>query len=217
MGFTTGDLPPVDPETFAERPLFERIRILSTHWVEYGFGTPKMVHAIYVVKLLVLYICGGLFVATATSGLGPFWHVSSWWTEPIVYEKLILWTVLLETLGLAGSWGPLAGHFKPMTGGVRVLGPPRHDPPATVARPGAVHPRRPPHGRRRRPLPRDPRHVGRRARRAERPTVARRAVPATRLVNPAIAARADRPARRDGPARQGRVPRRPQRAVPPRA
>ena len=37
----------------------------------------------------------------------------------IVYEKLILWTVLLETLGLAGSWGPLAGHFKPMTGGFR--------------------------------------------------------------------------------------------------
>ena len=119
MGFTTGDMPAVDPETFADRPLFERIRILATHWLEYGFGTPKMVHAIYVVKLLVLYICGGLFVATATSGLGPFWEVSSYWTEPIVYEKLILWTVLLETLGLAGSWGPLAAHFKPMTGGVR--------------------------------------------------------------------------------------------------
>ena len=118
MGFTTGDLPPVDPETFADRPLFERIRILSTHWLEYGFGTPKMVHAIYVVKLLVLYICGGLFVVTATSGLGSFWHLSSYWTEPIVYEKLIVWTVLLETIGLAGSWGPLAGHFKPMTGGV---------------------------------------------------------------------------------------------------
>jgi Transmembrane protein of unknown function (DUF3556) len=119
MGFTTGNLPPVDPGTFDERPFFERIRILATQWVEYGFGTPKMVHAIYVVKLLVFYIVGGLFVATATSGLGPFWDVSSWWPEPIIYEKLILWTVLLETLGLAGSWGPLAGHFKPMTGGVR--------------------------------------------------------------------------------------------------
>ncbi len=118
MGFTTGNLPSVDPETFADRPLFDRIRILSTHWLEYGFGTPKMVHAIYVLKLLVLYVCGGLFVATATSGLGPFWHVASYWSQPIVYEKLILWTLLLETLGLAGSWGPLAGHFKPMTGGV---------------------------------------------------------------------------------------------------
>jgi len=119
MGFTTGDLPPVDPGTFRERPFFERIRILATQWVEYGFGTPKMVHAIYVVKLVVLYAVGGLFVATATSGLGPFWDVTGWWPELIVFEKLILWTVLLETLGLAGSWGPLAGHFKPMTGGVR--------------------------------------------------------------------------------------------------
>lgn len=119
MGFTTGNLPPVDPGTFHERPFFERIRILATQWVEYGFGTPKMVHAIYVVKVVVLYLVGGLFVATATSGLGPFWHVTDWWPEPIVLEKLILWTVLLETLGLAGSWGPLAGHFTPMTGGVR--------------------------------------------------------------------------------------------------
>jgi hypothetical protein len=31
----------------------------------------------------------------------------------------VLWTVLLECLGVAGSWGPLAGHFKPMTGGFR--------------------------------------------------------------------------------------------------
>ena len=56
MGFTTGDLPPVDVETFADRPYFERIRVLATHWAEYGFGTPKMVHAIYVAKLLVLYV-----------------------------------------------------------------------------------------------------------------------------------------------------------------
>jgi len=119
MGFTTGDLPPVDVETFADRPYFERIRELAVHWGEYGFGTPKMVHAIYVTKLLLLYVFGGVLVATTTSGLGPFWHVSQWWSEPIVYQKLVLWTVLLEILGLAGSWGPMAAHFKPMTGGFR--------------------------------------------------------------------------------------------------
>jgi Transmembrane protein of unknown function (DUF3556) len=118
MGFLTGDLPSVDPETFLERPFFERIRITSTHWVEHGFGTPKIVHLIYIVKLAVFYVLGGVIVATTTSGLGAFWHASDWWTQPIVYQKFILWTVLLETLGLAGSWGPLAGHFKPMTGGI---------------------------------------------------------------------------------------------------
>jgi hypothetical protein len=119
MGFTTGDLPPVDFETFGDKPFLDRIRVLSTQWAEYGFGTPRMVHAIYIVKLLLLYILGGVLIATGTSGLGAFWHGSAWWNEPIVYQKFILWTVLLETIGLAGSWGPLAGHFKPMTGGIR--------------------------------------------------------------------------------------------------
>ncbi|MBZ4016250.1 DUF3556 domain-containing protein [Streptomyces purpurogeneiscleroticus] len=118
MGFKTGDFPPVDVETFLDKPLRERIRTLALHWVEYGFGSPKVIHTTYVVKLLVLYMLGGTAVATWTSGLGPFWDVAHWWNEPIVYQKLVLWTVLLETLGLAGSWGPIAGKFKPMTGGI---------------------------------------------------------------------------------------------------
>ncbi|MFI8997320.1 DUF3556 domain-containing protein [Streptomyces sp. NPDC053542] len=118
MGFKTGDFPPVDVETFLDKPLRERIRTLALHWVEYGFGSPKVIHATYVVKLLVLYMLGGTAVATWTSGLGPFWDVAHWWNEPIVYQKSVLWTVLLETLGLAGSWGPIAGKFKPMTGGI---------------------------------------------------------------------------------------------------
>jgi hypothetical protein len=41
------------------------------------------------------------------------------WDQPIIWQKLVLWTLLLECLGVAGSWGPLAGHFKPMTAGFR--------------------------------------------------------------------------------------------------
>jgi len=118
MGFKTGDFPPVDPETFLDKPLFERTRTLALHWVEYGFGTPKMIHTTYVVKLLVLYIGIGLTLITWTSDLGKPWEVTTWWDEPIVYQKLILWTMFLETVGVAGSWGPLAGKFKPMTGGM---------------------------------------------------------------------------------------------------
>ncbi|WP_433754619.1 DUF3556 domain-containing protein [Nocardia sp. CA-135398] len=118
MGFKTGDFPPVDTGTFLELPLRERMRVLALHWVEYGFGTPKMVHTIYLAKVLMLYMFGGVLVATLTSGAGPFWDVAHWWNAPIVYQKLVLWTVLLEAVGAAGSWGPLAGKFKPMTGGV---------------------------------------------------------------------------------------------------
>ncbi|WP_433522083.1 DUF3556 domain-containing protein [Nocardia pseudovaccinii] len=118
MGFKEADFPPVDPETFLDKPLMERMRALALHWVEYGFGTPKMIHTIYMVKVLILYILGGIALVTWTSGVGPFWDVAHWWNQPIVYQKLILWTVLLEAIGVAGSWGPIAGKFKPMIGGI---------------------------------------------------------------------------------------------------
>src|SRR5271165_1477809 len=118
MGFTKPDLPKVDPGTFMQQPLMHRMKALALHWVERGFGTPRMVHTIYIVKLLFFYILGGVVVATTTSGLPAFWHVAQWWNQPVVYEKAVLWTVLLETVGVAGSWGPLAGKFKPMTGGI---------------------------------------------------------------------------------------------------
>jgi uncharacterized membrane protein YkgB len=119
MGFFKPRFPDVDPEEFLRKPLMERGRILTENWVEYGFPSPRMVHAIYILKLICFYALGGVVVATVTSGLPAFWHVMQWWNQPIVYEKFILWTVLLETIGVAGSWGPLAGKIKPMTGGIR--------------------------------------------------------------------------------------------------
>ena len=119
MGFTQPDLPKVDPDTFMQQPLMDRMKVLGQHWVEHGFGTPRMVHAIYIAKLLAFYVLGGVVVATTTSRLPAFWHVAQWWNQPVVYQKAVLWTVLLEAIGVAGSWGPLAGKFKPMTGGIR--------------------------------------------------------------------------------------------------
>lgn len=118
MGFKTGEFPPVDPETFLDKPLMERVKILALHWVEYGFGSPKIIPTTYVVKLVFLYIGLGLTLITLTSGVGMPWEVGKWWNQPIVYQKLVLWTMLLEAIGVAGSWGPIAGKFKPMTGGI---------------------------------------------------------------------------------------------------
>lgn len=118
MGFTKPDLPAVDPDTFLQKPLMERMRVLGADWAENGFGSPKMVHCVYILKLIVLYAIGGITVATLTSGLPACWHVADWWNQPIVYQKAVVWTVLLEVVGVAGSWGPLAGKVKPMTGGI---------------------------------------------------------------------------------------------------
>ncbi|MFJ9905828.1 DUF3556 domain-containing protein [Streptomyces sp. NPDC101152] len=118
MGFKTGDFPQVDQETFLQKPLMERTKALALHWVEHGFGTPKMIHTTYVLKVFFLYVLAGTALATWTSDAGPFWDVTHWWNRPVVYQKLVLWTVFLETLGVGGSWGPIAGKFKPMTGGI---------------------------------------------------------------------------------------------------
>lgn len=117
MGLLTGDLPPVDPATFMQTPYRKRIKVLSQHWVEYGAGNPKLIMLIYVAKL-ALFACGGVLVATLTSHLDPL-HPGAWFDQPVIYQKLVVWTVLVEVLGVGGAWGPLTGHFKPMTGGFR--------------------------------------------------------------------------------------------------
>ncbi|MUL46681.1 DUF3556 domain-containing protein [Mycobacterium sp. CBMA293] len=119
MGFIKPTLPKVDLEEFLRMPLRERLRIMTQKWVDEGLGAPRMIHVLYIVKLTFFYALGGVVIATATSHLPAFWHVSEWWNQPIIYQKVILWTILLELIGVAGSWGPLGGKTKPMTGGYR--------------------------------------------------------------------------------------------------
>lgn len=118
MGLISPVHPDVDPDEFLARPFFERIRYLGAHWVDHGFGTPRVVHLIYILKICLLYALLGLFLITRTTDIGGLGDFRQWWDEPIVYQKLVLWTMLLETIGIAGTWGPLAGHFKPMTGAI---------------------------------------------------------------------------------------------------
>lgn len=119
MPFLTPVTPDIEPDEFVRRPFFERIRITSTFWAENGFGTQRMVHMIYLVKVVALYAIGGAFIISATSDIGGLGDFRSWWDEPIVYQKLVVWTLLWEGMALGGTWGPLCGRFKPMTGGVR--------------------------------------------------------------------------------------------------
>lgn len=116
MGLMTPESPPVDPATFMRTPYRERIKTLARHWVEYGAGNPKFIMFIYIAKMVV-FASVGVLVATLASGLDPL-DPGGWWQEPIVWQKLVVWIVLIEVLGVGGAWGPLCGHFKPMTGGL---------------------------------------------------------------------------------------------------
>jgi hypothetical protein len=117
MGWLSPAPAPFDVEDWRTRPHLERIRWLARDWALNGFGTPHAVYLLYVVKL-VLYAGGGLLVISVTTpGLG-LGDLSSWWAEPIVFEKAVVWTMLWEVLGLGAGSLPLTLRFSPMIGGV---------------------------------------------------------------------------------------------------
>ena len=95
----------------------EKIRPMARHWAEVGFGTPVVLHLFYVVKIL-LYILGAWLFALATKGIDGFTNVASWWTEPIVFQKVVLYTMLFEVVGLGCGFGPLNNRFFPPMGSI---------------------------------------------------------------------------------------------------
>ncbi|AXT86673.1 hypothetical protein C6I20_00005 [Aeromicrobium sp. A1-2] len=110
-------MPPVDPAEFGSLPFMERMKLLAIHWGEYGFGGPKQIHLLYVFKLIFYVLVGYTIVWATTPGLGGWAEVGNFWGEPILYQKLMVWTILFEILGLGASSGPLAFKFSPMIGG----------------------------------------------------------------------------------------------------
>ena len=117
MGFLKQDAPVVDYEEWRKGTRAEKIVPMARHWAEVGFGTPGVLHLFYVVKIL-LYILGGWLFALATKGIDGFTNVASWYAEPIVFEKVVLYTMLFEVVGLGCGFGPLNNRFFPPMGSI---------------------------------------------------------------------------------------------------
>ena len=117
MGFIQPSPPQVDMEEWRQLPHLARLKPLVQDWGVNGFGTPYVVYLLYIVKLVV-YSLGALLVISTTSGLGGLGDFSDWWTEPIVWQKLAVWTLLWEIIGLGCGSMPLTFRFSPMIGGI---------------------------------------------------------------------------------------------------
>jgi hypothetical protein len=117
MGFLKQDAPVVDYEEWSKGSRAEKIKPMARHWAEVGFGAPVVLHLFYVVKIL-LYILGGWLFALATRGIDGFTNVGEWWSEPIVFEKVVLYTMLFEVIGLGCGFGPLNNRFFPPMGSI---------------------------------------------------------------------------------------------------
>lgn len=117
MGFIKPSIPDVDPETWRTTPWATRVQVCSRHWAEQGFGTPSGVYLIYLLKIAA-YAVGAAAVIALTPGLGGLGRIADWWTQPIVYQKLVVFSLLFEILGLGCGSGPLTARFWPPIGGV---------------------------------------------------------------------------------------------------
>jgi hypothetical protein len=117
MGFLKQDVPVVDYEEWSKGTRAEKIVPMARHWAEVGFGTPVVFHLFYVVKI-GLYILGGWLFALATKGIDGFTDVAQWWAEPIVFQKVVLYTMLFEVVGLGCGFGPLNNRFFPPMGSI---------------------------------------------------------------------------------------------------
>jgi hypothetical protein len=118
MGFLKQDSPVVDYAEWSKGTRAERIVPMARHWAEVGFGTPVVLHLFYVVKIL-LYVLVAWLVVLTTNGLGGlagFTNVAQWYDEPIVFEKVVLYTMLFEVVGLGCGFGPLNNRFFPPMG-----------------------------------------------------------------------------------------------------
>ena len=113
MGFMKPTLPAMDVDAFRRLPRRDRIRVSTQHWAEYGFGTPKAILLVYVLKIVGYAVGGAAIIGATTPGLGGLSDVGTWWTEPIVLQKAVLWTLLFEVMGLGCGFGPLTFHFMP--------------------------------------------------------------------------------------------------------
>ncbi len=117
MGFINPAPPPVDVEQWRSLPHLERIKPLAQDWAINGFGTPYVIYLLYIVKLVVFSVGAALVIST-TPGLGGLGDFGSWWNQPVVFQKLAVWTLAWELIGLGCGSMPLTFRFQPMIGGI---------------------------------------------------------------------------------------------------
>jgi hypothetical protein len=127
MGFVSPKLPRrFDVLLWHLNPRIERIRPLVKDWAANGLGAPWGTYLLYLAKIAG-YLAGGMWFISSTPGLwfipltsatGPMGEAAQWWTEPVVFQKAVIWSLLFEVSGLGCGFGPLTGRFLPPVGGM---------------------------------------------------------------------------------------------------
>lgn len=118
MGFLRPSPPPFDLEEWGAKPYLSRLKPNAQDWAVNGFGAPYVVYLLYAVKLILFSAGAFLLISVTTPGLGGLGDIGGWWIEPIVFQKLAVWTLVWEIAGLGSGSMPLAFRFAPLIGGI---------------------------------------------------------------------------------------------------
>jgi Transmembrane protein of unknown function (DUF3556) len=118
MGFLSPTPPPFELDEWRTKPHLGRIKPLAQDWALNGFGTPTAVFLLYVVKLIIFAVGGFALIGATTPGLGGLGDFGDWWTEPIVFQKVVVWLMLWEIVGLGCGSMPLTFRFAPPIGSI---------------------------------------------------------------------------------------------------
>jgi hypothetical protein len=108
--------PPYDALEWQQKPFSQKCQLVCQAWAVQGYGTPTAVYGFYLAKVIV-YVGMWSFFCSFTPGLGALNSISSWWLEPIAFQKAVLWSLVFECLGLGCGCGPLTGRYSPFLGG----------------------------------------------------------------------------------------------------
>src|SRR6266511_1329189 len=118
MSFLQPSPPPFDLDEWKAKPFLSRLKPVVQEWAVEGFGAPGVIYLLYAVKLVVFVSGGALLISATTPGLGGLGDIGEWWTQPLVFQKAAVWTMLWEILGLGSGSMALAARYTPPIGGV---------------------------------------------------------------------------------------------------
>ncbi|MCW3015021.1 MAG: hypothetical protein JWO02_2113 [Solirubrobacterales bacterium] len=116
MGFINPTPPPFDVQEWKKKPHLERVKPLAQDWAVNGFGTPYAIYLLYILKLVGFTAGAFAIIGSSTPGLGGLGDLGDWWTQPIVWQKFVVWMILWEIIGLGSSSMPLSFRFLPPIG-----------------------------------------------------------------------------------------------------
>ena len=107
--------PPYDPLEWVRQPWSTRIRQVCQAWTAQGYGAPRSIYALYLVKIAAFIAAWVFFLQRTPATAG--WNPGAWMTADVAFQKAILWAWTFEQLGLGCGSGPLTGRYLPPVGG----------------------------------------------------------------------------------------------------